>query len=306
MPHLSPAPTAPRATPTLRVGFMGLGAMGEPMAQRVLDAGYQLRVWNRTRARSERLAAQGARVSDSPAELADELDVLLSCLLSTEVMREVYLGPGGVLSRDRPGLTIVEHGTCDPALAREIAAVATERGAAFVDAPVSGGAVAAAAGTLAVMAGGDPSAEARLRELVSSYASVFEWLGPAGSGLTLKLINQMLVSTHVAIATEAAAVIDRVGIDPVAAARVLSGGWAQSTMLARCLPLALSGETGPPSDAPIGGLAEAQRLLAELATDTQLELPVFAQVSAEFAAARARGLGTHDLAGLRSSGSNPS
>ena len=105
----------------------------------------------------------------------------------------MYLGPDGIVAAARPGTLIVEHGTFDPALAHEIADAAADRGVLFVDAPVSGGAVAAEAGALAIMAGGPAEAEARFREVVAPYARVIEWLGPVGSGLALKLVNQMLV-----------------------------------------------------------------------------------------------------------------
>lgn len=288
-----------------RVGYLGLGAMGAPMAHRVHDAGLPLRVWNRTVARTEPFAARGVGVAESVAELAESSDILLSCLLSTEVTREVYLGADGLLSGARPGLVIVEHGTFDPALATEIAAAAADRGAYFVDAPVSGGAVAAAAGSLAVMAGGPPEAEPLFRRVVGAYAGVVEWLGPVGSGLALKLVNQMLVSTHVAVATEAANVVRSLGIDPEAAIRVLSGGWAQSAMLERALPLVFAGDFAAPSDATIGGLAEAQRLLADVATTAGVEVPVFARAADRFTEARDRGWSDRDLTALAALGEAP-
>ncbi|MBL3700708.1 NAD(P)-dependent oxidoreductase [Leucobacter luti] len=281
-----------------RVGFIGLGAMGAPMAHRLLDAGHELHVWNRSPERAAPFAARGARVADGPAELAESCDIVLGCVLGSAAVREVYLCEGGLVSAARPGLVLVEHGTFDPGLASELGAAAAARGVFFADAPVSGGAVAAAAGTLAVMAGGHPEARQPLLEVAAAYAGVIEWLGPVGSGLALKLVNQMLVSTHVAIAAEAANLIDALGIDPAAATRALSGGWAQSAMLERCLPLALAADFEAPSDATIGGLAEAQRLLAELSATTATPLPVFASAAERFAAARALGWGGRDLAAL--------
>ncbi|GAA1629389.1 NAD(P)-dependent oxidoreductase [Leucobacter chromiireducens] len=284
--------------PAPSIGYLGLGAMGGPMAHRLIDAGHALQVWNRTASRTEPFVARGATRAASAAELAASSDVVLSCLLSTDVTRQVYLGPNGIVAAARPGTLIVEHGTFDPALAHEIADAAADRGILFVDAPVSGGAVAAEAGALAVMAGGPAAAEARFREAVAPYARVVEWLGPVGSGLALKLVNQMLVSTHVAVATEAANVVQSLGIDPAAATRVLAGGWAQSAMLERALPLAFAGDFTAPSDATIGGLAEAQRLLREVAAAAGVAVPVFDRAADRFAQARELGWGDRDLAAL--------
>lgn len=285
-----------------RIGYLGLGAMGGPMAHRLLDTGHALQVWNRTVARAEPFVARGAFRAETAAALAGSSDVVLSCLLSTEVTRQVYLGPDGIVAAARPGTLIVEHGTFDPALAHEIADAAADRGVLFVDAPVSGGAVAAEAGALAIMAGGPAEAEARFREVVAPYARVIEWLGPVGSGLALKLVNQMLVSTHVAVATEAANVVQSLGIDPAAASRVLAGGWAHSTMLERTLPIAFAGDFASPSDATIGGLAEAQRLLREIAAAAGVAVPVFERAADRFAQARELGWSDRDLAALAALG----
>ncbi|WP_029988280.1 NAD(P)-dependent oxidoreductase [Leucobacter sp. PH1c] len=284
-----------------RIGFIGLGAMGAPMAHRLVDAGYDVTVWNRSPERTRPLTDRGAKLASSPAELAAKNDLVLSCLLDTAVIREVHTGPDGTFSGSRPGQVIVEHGTFSPEAARELSAAAEARGLSFVDAPVSGGAVAAAAGALVVMAGGPSAAEASLRAVASAYAAVVEWLGPAGSGLALKLINQMLVSTHVAAASEAARLIQELGIEGGAATRALTGGWAGSAMLARCLPLALDASGAAlqePSDATIGGLAEAQQLVHGIGTMRNVGLPVFAAAAARFTEARARGWGSRDLAAL--------
>lgn len=280
------------------VGFLGLGAMGAPMAQQVLDAGHRLKVWNRTRARTEPFAKQGAEVLQTPAEVAGSCDIVLSCLLNTEVIREVYLGERGVFAGAREGLVLVEHGTFQPDLAAELGEAASQAGVLFVDAPVSGGAAAAQAGSLVVMAGGPTAAERPVREVAGCYASVVEWLGPVGSGLQMKLVNQMLVTSHVAASAEAARLINYLGLSPEGASRVLGGGWAQSAMLDRCLPMAFEADLTADSNAPIGGLAEAQRLISELAEEAGTQLPVFTGAAERFAEAVRAGWGSRDFAAL--------
>ncbi|NLS09245.1 NAD(P)-dependent oxidoreductase [Nesterenkonia sp. MY13] len=280
------------------VGFIGLGAMGAPMARRALKAGYRLKVWNRTPARSAPLVEAGAEEAASPTELAASCDIVLSCLLNTEVIRKMYSGEEGLLAAAAEGTILIEHGTFDPEAAEELAAEAETHGVHFVDAPISGGAVAAESGSLVVMAGGPSEAESALREVAATYASTVEWLGSAGSGLRLKLINQMLVSTHVAVAAEAAQLIQALGIDHAAATRALSNGWAQSTMLERCLPIAFTEDLSQDSNAPIGGLKEAQRLLIRSSDATGVKLDVFRQAAAQFTEARDRGWSPRDLAAL--------
>lgn len=282
----------------LKVGFVGLGAMGAPMAERVLEAGFELSVWNRNVERARDIAARGATVAKDPAALAESSDVVLSCLLDAGAIDQVYRGQRGLLEGAHQGLILLEHGTFDPEFARELGEEAAELGAYFLDAPVSGGSSAAEAGTLATMVGGDPAVEANARQVVSAYANVIEWLGPVGSGLTLKLVNQMLVTAHVAAACEAGALIQQLPLDPTAAARVLNHGWASSAMLSRCLPMTFGQDLTGDSDASLGGLREAQQLVLRMAEQHEVTVPVFDRAVTRFDQGRERGWGNRDLAAL--------
>jgi 3-hydroxyisobutyrate dehydrogenase-like beta-hydroxyacid dehydrogenase len=279
------------------VGFVGLGALGGRMARRILDAGYDVVVHNRTPARAEALGRAGARVAGTPAEVAEAADIVCGCLLDGAAVEEVYLGERGLISAARRGQVFVEHGTFAPALAREVAERLAERGAAFLDAPVTGGPEGADAGTLTIMVGGPADALARAGGVLALYAGSLIHIGPAGAGLELKLVNQMLVSSHVAAAAEAAAVLRRRGLPLDLAYETLTSGWAGSAMLERCLARVLDGSLGE-SEATIAGLIEPQRLAAELADQAGIPLSLLPPVAALFRRARDDGHGRLDLAAL--------
>jgi 3-hydroxyisobutyrate dehydrogenase-like beta-hydroxyacid dehydrogenase len=280
-----------------RVGFIGLGAMGRPMARRLLAAGAPLVVQTRTAAHAHETARAGAEVVATPAAVAARCDVVCSCLLDSHAVRQVYLGPAGLLSAARPGQVLLEHGTFDPALARELGAAARSVGAAFLDAPVTGGPEGAAAGRLVTMVGGDPDALERARAVLDAYSHDVVHVGESGAGLQLKLVNQHLVTCHVAAAAEAAALVLRAGIPPETAERVLTSGWGASAMLARCLPRAL-GRVPETDGAGIGGLLAVQELVAALASGAGLQLDVLDASHRLLGAGVARGLAERDLAAL--------
>src|SRR5579859_4987212 len=162
-----------------RLGFVGLGVIGSRMARRLLDVDGQLTVQTRTEAHLRPLAEAGARVAATPAAVARSSDVVFSCLLNSAVIERVYLGEDGLLSAARAGHTFVEHGTFSPGLARRIAAAARERGAAFLDAPVTGGPEGASAGTLVVMVGGPLEALEPIRGALGACAHAVIHVGPS-------------------------------------------------------------------------------------------------------------------------------
>ncbi|MHA6764272.1 NAD(P)-dependent oxidoreductase [Streptacidiphilus sp. PAMC 29251] len=283
------------AAPT--VAFLGLGAMGAPMAARLLEAGHRVVVWNRTAARAEPLRAAGARVAATPAEAARAADLVLGCLLDGAAVEQTYLGPDGAAEAARPGLVFVEHGTFAPSLARGIGAQLALRGARFLDAPVTGGPEGAAAGTLTTMVGGPAAALAEVAPVVSGYAARIRHVGGQGAGLELKLVNQMLVSCHVAAAAEAVALLRGREVDLEVAREVLGSGWAASAMLDRTLTR-LTQDLPGPSGATLAGLIEPQRLAAELAIQAGVPLALLPEAQSLFARARDLGLGGNDLSGL--------
>lgn len=277
------------------VGFIGTGAMGREMALRVLAAGHELVVHNRTRGNANAVEQAGGSWAASPTEVAERCDIVLSCLRDSHAVEEVYLGPGGVVASVRPGGVLVEHGTFSPGLAQKIRSAALAEGAEFLDAPVTGGPDGARAGKLAVMVGGDPAAVARVEAIVASYAAAVVRVGESGSGLSLKLVNQLLTSTHMAVSGEAIALLQRVGVNLHPAAAVLTRGWAGSAMLGRALDHIATNqldETG----ATIVGMLEVQELVAEMLAAHAVPSPVFDAAHQTFDRAVASGAGHRDPA----------
>lgn len=281
----------------MNIAFLGAGEMGGGMVRRLLAQGQRVIVWSRDPSRHLALATLGARLTDSIPDAVASTDVVIGCLRDTAVTRECYLGASGVLHSVRPGQIIIEHGTFDPSLAVEIARAASVRECDFLDAPVTGGPERARSGELVTMVGGAPAALERTRAVLGAYCSSIVHTGASGSGERLKLINQLLVSVHVAAAAEASALIIREGIDPNIAHRVLMGGWAASAMLDRTLPRAARGDFAN-SGATVGKLIEVQPLVAEMLRHAGVASPMFSAAQQQFDTTADAGGTDLDLAAL--------
>lgn len=243
------------------IGFVGLGVMGARMARRLLLRGHELTAWARNPERAHALVGEGVTFVASPGELAQRCETIIGCLLDDEAVRRVYEADDGLLPASRAGQVFIEHATFSPGIARSLAERLAERGAAFIDAPVTGGPEGAADGSLVAMAGGEADAVDSRRGLFADYLGAVHHIGQSGSGLRLKLVNQFLVSVHIAAAVEAAALL---GIESIAVEKampVLMGGWAASAMLERELPRAMSANFES-AGAAIGGLVPVQELVA--------------------------------------------
>ena len=200
-----------------RVGFIGLGHMGLPMASRIAASEFPLIVWNRTPGRAAPLASAGPVLADSPRALAAACDIVITMLSDAGAAQAVLCGPDGVLSAARPGTVAVDMSTIGPDAAREIAARAASHGVAFLDAPVSGSVALAEQGALTVMAGGPREAFDRARPVLATLSKAQLYLGPQGAGAAMKLaVNILIAATNQAIA-EALALAERSGINPATA-----------------------------------------------------------------------------------------
>ena len=220
----------------LRVGFIGLGLMGLPMARNVMKAGFALTAHNRSRAKVDQIAAEGARPAASAAELAAECDVVLSCLPVPRDVESVYLGEGGVVAAARPGALLCDMSTIDPATHRRIAAAAAARGLEYLDAPVSGGTSGARDGTLAIMVGGSAEGFARARPVFEAMGKNVYHVGPVGSGATVKLINQMMGAIcHLGV-VEGLVLGAKAGIDPAVLFEVVTNSSGGSKALGGSAP----------------------------------------------------------------------
>lgn len=205
------------------IGFMGVGAIGRPMAERLAAGGVDLVVYNRSAERLKPFEGR-ARFASSPAELADMVDIAFSCLTDRRSYEDVIMGPQGMI-RGRRAKTYVHTGTNDLTLMNEIATAVQRAGIAVVDAPVTGGVAGAAAGKLTVMAAGPKDAYERAAPLIRHYAAKIVYLGErVGSGQFAKLVNNVLSAANLAIASEAIVMGHKAGLDLVALLDVLNSG----------------------------------------------------------------------------------
>ncbi|CAM3325800.1 NAD(P)-dependent oxidoreductase [Burkholderia ubonensis] len=271
--------------------------MGAPMIRHLLAAGHRVGVWNRTRAKSEALAADGARVADTPRALAEQVETVLLCVLDARAVGDVVFGPDGLLSGDaaaRRVRRIVDHSSIPPGVTRDYAKRAADLGVGWVDAPVSGGVPGAQAGTLAVMAGGRAEDLEAVRPLIDAYAARITHMGDAGAGQTTKLCNQAIVTATVTAIAEAVGLAQASGIDAARLAQALAGGWADSVLLQTFVPRMTSG-----GHTPIGALSTFQKdvdTIADAARDTGAVMPVSATVQQVLRLGAAMGLADADFA----------
>ena len=215
-----------------KAAFIGLGVMGYPMAGHLAAKGHEVTVYNRTRAKAERWVAQhGGKLAETPAAAAAGAELIFSCVGDDPDLREVTLGPSGSFQSMGKGAIHVDHTTSSAKIARELAAQAKQRGAHFLDAPVSGGQSGAENGALTVMVGGDAAPFERAQPVIASFARAVTLMGPSGAGQLTKMVNQITV---IGVAQGLAEAIDfglNAGLDMKRALEVISKGAATSWFL---------------------------------------------------------------------------
>ncbi len=211
-----------------RIGFIGLGLMGLPMAQRLIEAGYHLKVWNRTREKLDAIIENGAMAMRTPGHLASQCDLVFMCLMDAIAIETVVFGQDGVASANGPTI-LVDCSTLHPDKCREFAErLHRANGTKWVDAPVSGGVPGATDGTLAIMAGGDENDTDALRPIMTHLSARFTRMGPVGAGQTTKLCNQIIAGCTISIVAEAVNFAKKSGVDASALTEALKGGFADS------------------------------------------------------------------------------
>lgn len=214
-----------------RIGFIGLGLMGKPMARNILKAGYPLLVYNRSRAPMEELAAEGAVMAESPAAIAQGSDVVITCLPDSPDVESVILGQDSVLTGARSGMLVIDHSTIAPAVARKVHLALQLKGVEALDAPVSGGDIGAQQGTLSIMVGGSEAALQRALPILQAMGQNIVHIGAAGAGQVAKACNQVVVALTVQAVAEALTLAKKSGVDPAKVRSALLGGFAQSRVL---------------------------------------------------------------------------
>src|SRR5512136_2169887 len=213
--------------PKMRVGFIGLGLMGKPMAGHILKAGYPLTVHNRSRAAVEELAAQGAQAAASPREVAANSEVVITMLPDSPDVESVVIGPDGILAGARPGLIHVDMSTISATATRRIAALEAEHGVIHVDAPVSGGEIGAQNATLTIMVGGEEHAVLAVEPIFKVLGKRITHIGPIGCGQVAKACNQIMVAAQMVAMGELLIMAQKAGADPEKVVEAIKGGAAQ-------------------------------------------------------------------------------
>ena len=230
---------------TEKIGFIGLGIMGRGMSANLLKAGFEVCVWNRTASRMEALAAAGARVGESPADVAAKSDIIITCVSDTPDVEAVILGPEGVIHGAKAGSLVIDMSTISPQVTQEIAARLAEMGVAMLDAPISGGSEGAAKGTLSIMVGGDAAQVERAMPAFKAMGKTITHVGGPGAGQTVKLVNQILVVGTMLAVSEALLFAQAGGLDLQKTLKAVSQGAAGSWMLSNRGPQVIKRDWRP-------------------------------------------------------------
>jgi 3-hydroxyisobutyrate dehydrogenase len=275
---------------TEKLGYLGLGMMGFPMTQRLVAAGHDVTVWNRSSGKAAALVEAGAKLASSSREVAANASIIFMCLTDAAAVEDVVFGPDGLAMADGTGKLVVDFSSIHPDAARSIAArLKLANGMGWIDAPVSGGTMGAEQGTLAVMAGGDAADIERARPYVLAMARRLTHMGPTGAGQTSKLCNQVIVGCAMAVLAEATRLAVNAGIDASRLPEALAGGFADSIPLQLFVPRMVQGIHSP----PLGHIATMLKDLdtvIDVARDTSSPVPMSALAAQLFRLAKsARG-----------------
>lgn len=261
------------------IGFVGIGIMGRPMAARLLQAGYELLVWNRTPGRCEELLDLGAEESDSLADLVDNCELILLCLSDADAVESVVFGPGGIAELADEEQILVDLSTIGPGPTRRMAsALESACGMAWIDAPVSGGPEGAANGTLTILAGGFEEAFDRVLPVLECLGRNVTRLGPTGSGQLAKVCNQVMVCGGALLVAEAIALAERAGMDAEILPEALAGGLADTPLL-RLLGPRMAVRGYEPVLARLGTMQKDLEAVLAVAREADVALPLSALAS---------------------------
>ena len=229
----------------MRIGFIGLGIMGRPMALNLRKAGYELVVFDINETPVKELSEAGAVVGASSKEVAQTADIIITMLPNSPHVKEVITGKDGVLEGISSGKIVVDMSSIAPLVSQEMAAVLAKVGVDFIDAPVSGGEPKAIDGTLAIMVGGKTDVFNQVKDLLEIMGGSVTLVGDVGSGNTAKLANQIIVALNIAAVSEAMTLATKAGVNPEAVYQAIRGGLAGSTVLDAKMPLILKGDFKP-------------------------------------------------------------
>lgn len=278
----------------MQVTFIGLGAMGEPMARNIVKGSHDLVVYNRTKAKAERLTAMGARLAESPHAAAREAEVVCTCVSTPDALRDTLLGVDGALGGARAGTLFIDFSTVGPAASREVGKACADANCAFLEAPVSGGVKGAEGGTLTIIVGGQEEDFQRAQPVFSTVGQQVTHVGPLGTGSTIKLINQMLVGANLAAIMEGFVLGTLAGVPPRLLYDVLSTSSGNSSTLQRAVPgYILQGNFQPAFSIEL--LLKDLDLALQLGEDVRMQLDVTSVARQAYAEAADTGLQQQDI-----------
>ncbi|MCK1545293.1 NAD(P)-dependent oxidoreductase [Bradyrhizobium sp. 179] len=270
-----------------RLGYIGLGLMGAPMTRRLLKAGHQVTIWNRSQHKTTPLVEAGAVRTATPRDVMAKSDIVFMCVTDAAAVQEVIFGREGLSSAPGAGKLVVDFSSIHPDAARDLAArLKDANGTGWIDAPVSGGTKGAEEGTLAIMAGGEAGDIERARPYVLAMARRFTHMGPIGAGQTTKLCNQVIVGCAMAVLAEATRLAVNAGIDANRLPEALAGGFADSIPLQLFVPRMVQGIHTP----PLGHIATMLKDLdtvADVAEATSTPVPMASLAGQLFRLAKA-------------------
>lgn len=281
----------------MKIGFIGVGAMGKPMTTNLLRAGYDLTVYDINQEAVQELVALGARAAASPAQLAQGKDVVITMLPNAKIVATTMEGPEGVFAGAAPGTIIIDMSSVAPGDTKNMAAKAEKLGLSYLDAPVSGGVAGAAKGTLTIMVGGPAETVNRVKEILEVLGQKIYHVGPVGSGDAVKVVNNLLLGINMAAVAEALVLGVKCGLDPEVLFEIISASSGSSYALQAKVPnFVLKGNFEP------GFAVDLQYKDLELAVQTgkELQVPLYLTNGAQqiYEAARAAGLGRKDISAV--------
>lgn len=280
----------------MRVGFAGIGLMGFPMCQRLMNAGQSITLWNRSPQKLIPLQLQGAKVAVSPADLASQIDIVFLCLFDAQAVEEVVFGNEGLVQA--PGNAakiIVDHSSISPQKTQAFAARLPE-GWQWVDAPVSGGTGGAEQGTLAIMVGGETTTAKTVESIMQAYAARITYMGGVGAGQVTKLCNQTIVTATIGAIAEAMCLAQDAGVDASQLTQALGGGWADSVLL-QIFVERMSNLPEQPT-ATVQTMLKDLNTIAALAQEQGTAMPVSAATQQLYQLAARHGLAETDVSHL--------
>ncbi len=278
------------------LGFVGLGTMGGRMVKRLLDAGHHVTGYNRTRTKAEGLIDAGMAWADSPRAVAGRADICFSMVTNTQALREINEGPDGILAGLGPGKVYVDMSTVSPSFSRELARQTAERGAAMLDAPVSGSVITLESGALSIMVGGDKSAFEKVKPVLLAIGPKVNYVGENGLAVTTKIATNLSLAVQMLAFSEGVLIAEKSGIPRETAVEVLLNSVIASPMVKYRGPFVLD----MPAEAwfSVNMMQKDMNLALELGRELDVPLPTTALTNEFLTAARGMGLEQQDFAAL--------